>query len=102
MDDKLIPVIDNYFYYIDENNNHTLVKKTMRQKLDIKTRKPSGEPVECVEIVGYFVNLTALIRGVVKDMGLDKVKNGEFENILQHVKFMTKKENEIIKLFNDF
>lgn len=49
----MVTIIDGWYFRTDEHQ-YILIHQYMREKLDFKTRKPTGEMVEKSEEVGYF------------------------------------------------
>ena len=49
----MVAIIDGWYFRTDEHQ-YILVHNYMREKLDFKTRKPTGEMIEKSEEVGYF------------------------------------------------
>lgn len=88
----------DYMYYIDDNGNHILVKREMRQKMNRKTRRYEGEPVEFLDTVGYYTSLSNMICAVVKDMAKHKQQSNEFKNVVEHIAFIQKQYDKIIEM----
>lgn len=57
----------------------------MREKLDFKTRKPTGEMVERSEDVGYFATVAGMLRKLAEILVKEKVADGQIQTIRDYI-----------------
>lgn len=80
--------ITSNFYFTADTDNYVLLECGQRKKIDIKTKKPTGEIVDYEDILGYYSSIEALIRGCRKIMVREKVSDGSLDTIDDIVGYM--------------
>ncbi len=82
-----IKITDN-FYFTADSDQYILVECSEREKIDRKTRKPTGEIGQYEDILGYYSSIEVLIRGCRKIMVREKVSDGSLDTIDDIVGYM--------------
>ena len=82
-----IKITDN-FYFTADSDQYILVECGEREKIDRKTRKPTGEIGQYEDIIGYYSSIEALIRGCRKIMVREKVSEGSLTTIDDIIDYM--------------
>ncbi len=85
-----IKITDN-FYFTADSDQYILVECGEREKIDRKTRKPTGEIIDYIDyedIIGYYSSIEALVRGCRKIMVREKVSDGSLDTINDIVGYM--------------
>ena len=62
---NMIPLVEDYYFSADENQ-YILYRCGKRNKIDIKTKKATGEIIDFTEAVGFYTTLSVslLVEGV--------------------------------------
>lgn len=97
----MIKLVDKYFMTAD-NNQYTLLECGKRPKIDIKTKKPTGEMIDYEEQIGYYGNLTALINGCINIYGKEIVANEEVKTLKELINKLSDLEEKIIDATRGF
>lgn len=82
-----IKITDN-FYFTADSDQYILIECGKREKIDRKTRKPTGEIMDYEDTIGYYSSIEALIRGCRKIMVREKVSDGSLDTIDDIVGYM--------------
>lgn len=99
----LIPIIDNYFYNIDANGNHTLYFKQVREVQAFgKGKGGTGKFKEFTEELGYMTSMAGLFKKFIKDAAQRKIEGGEIQTVKQHLEFINEMTERIEKIANGF
>ncbi len=80
----MIDIIDGWSFNIDEHQ-YVLVHTYIKERINFKTRKGTGEMVEKSEEVGYFTTVEAMLRRLAEILVRDKVGEGQIETIKDYV-----------------
>lgn len=80
----MVTIIDGWHFTIDEHQ-YILIHQYMREKLDFKTRKGTGEMVEKREEVGYFQTVTAMLRRLAEILVREKIADGQIQTIREYI-----------------
>ena len=80
----MVQIIDGWSFDSDDNQ-YILVHTFMKERIDFKTRKGTGEMVEKREEVGYFKTVTAMLRRLAEILVREKVSEGQIETIKDYV-----------------
>lgn len=75
-----IPLTDNYFYSAD-GDNYILYYFNRREKMDITTKKLTGEILETYDFVGYYSKQTTLIDATVTYLNRTAISEGEIKTL---------------------
>ena len=82
----LIPIVAGYYYSIDKAGNHTLYFKAMKAKQEFGKRGVyTGEEREVCEVIGYYSDLTSLLKAVVKNSAFRKIDDGEIKSVKDYI-----------------
>lgn len=94
-----IPLTDNYYYSADDNN-YILYYFNRREKIDITTKKSTGEILETYDFVGYYSKFTTLIEATVTYLNRTAISEGEIKTLkdcVQQIKTTTEKLMALLK-----
>ena len=94
-----IPLTDNYFYSADEDN-YILYYFNRREKMDMTTRKLTGEILETYDFVGYYSKLTTLINATIIYLNRIAISEGEIKTLkdsVDQIKTTTEKLMSMLK-----
>ncbi len=94
-----IKITDN-FYFTADSDQYILVECGEREKIDRKTRKPTGEIGRYEDILGYYSSIEALIRGCRKIMIREKVSDGSLDTIDDIVGYMNNINNRLDEILS--
>lgn len=89
-----VKIIDGWSFEVDENQ-YILIHEYMREKLDFKTRKPTGEMIEKQEEVGYFKTVTAMLRRLAEIFAKEKVADGQIQTIRDYIDELERIEKKL-------
>lgn len=90
----MVTIIDGWHFTIDEHQ-YILIHQYMREKLDFKTRKPTGEMVEKREEVGYFQTVTAMLRRLAEILVREKMAEGQIQTIRDYIDELERIEKKL-------
>lgn len=89
-----VKIIDGWSFEVDENQ-YILIHEYVREKLDFKTRKPTGEMTEKCEEVGYFKTITAMLRRLAEIFAKEKVADGQIQTIRDYIDELERIEKKL-------
>lgn len=89
-----ITITDGWSFTADENQ-YILIHQYMREKLDFKTRKPTGEVIEKREEVGYFKTVTAMLRRLAEILVREKIAEGKIQTIREYISELERIEKRL-------
>ena len=98
---NMIPLVEDYYFSADENQ-YILYRCGKRDKIDIKTKKSTGEIIDFTEIVGFYTTLSAMLKGCVRECNMRKIQNGEINSLkdcIDHIESVYEKIEDITKGF---
>lgn len=101
MKDGLIHIIDGYYYEIDDGQ-YVLYECGTREKIDIKTKKPSGEMREFQDCLGYFSTLENMLNRLIKIYGNDKALNSNIATLSEHIDILQSIREDILNATKGF
>ena len=84
---NMIPLVEDYYFSADENQ-YILYRCGKRDKIDIKTKKSTGEIIDFTEAVGFYTTLSAMLKGCVRECNMRKIQNGEINSLKDCVDYM--------------
>ena len=82
---NMIPLVEDYYFSADENQ-YILYRCGKRDKIDIKTKKSTGEVIDFTETVGFYTTIFSMLKGCVRECNRRKIKNGEISNFKDCIK----------------
>ena len=82
---NMIPLVEDYYFSADENQ-YILYRCGKRNKIDIKTKKATGEIIDFTEAVGFYTTLSSMLKGCVRECNRRKIQNGEISNLKDCIK----------------
>ncbi len=100
METNMIPLVDGYYFSCDDYN-YVLYLRGTRKKIDIKTKKPTGEMIEFTDVVGFYSDLLSLVKGCVRYCNRDKIRSGQLTTLQECVKDMNEMYSKIEKLVGE-
>ena len=96
----MIPIVAGYYYSIDSLHNHTLYYKEMREVKKLGNNSGgTGKFKEFMDVLGYYPNMTWLLKALVKDSAYRKIEAGEIkkvEDYLSALEDMTQRIESIL------
>lgn len=87
-------IMDGWSFTADENQ-YILVHTFIREKVDFKTRKPTGEMVEKREEVGYFKTVTGMLRRLAEILVREKMADGQIQTIRDYIDELERIEKKL-------
>ena len=94
-----VVISDHYFFTADEYQ-YILYNCGEREKIDVKTKKPTGEIAYYENVVGYYANGESLIKGFIGHALRTKILNGELKTIDDILKESQKMLNKLNKILS--
>ena len=94
-----ITISDHYFFTADEYQ-YILYNCGEREKIDIRTKKPTGETVYYENVVGYYSTVDSLIKGCKGHALRTKILNGELKTIDDVLKETQRLQDELEEILN--
>lgn len=93
----MVKINDEYFVDFDQYNM-ILVHYEIRNKIDIKTKKPTSERKECYTQIGFYKKTSELIQGLVRDATKRKNSVDEFSTLHEMIKYQNELYEQIIEI----
>ena len=90
----MIDIIDGWSFNIDEHQ-YVLVHTYIKERIDFKTRKGTGEVVEKREEVGYFKTVTAMLRRLAEILVREKMVEGQIQTIRDYISELERIEKKL-------
>ena len=94
----MIKIIDGWYYEF-EDKQYVLINEYQKERVEFKTKKPTGEMITKREEVGYFTSLTGMLTRLSKILLKEKYDAGEILTIKQYIyelKRLKKQLEEIV------
>lgn len=101
MKDGLIYIVDSYYYAI-EDNQYVLYECGTRNKIDIKTKKPTGEMKEYQDCLGYFHTLEAMLNKLIRVWGNDKAQKNNISTVSEHIQILKDIREDVLNVTKGF
>lgn len=83
----MIKIIDGYGFDYDRQN-YVLIECGERDKIDKKTRKPTGEKGYYEDIIGYFSTIEAMLNRLLDIAAKKSADNARIQNIGDYLAIM--------------
>lgn len=99
-----IKIINN-FYFTADTDNYILLECGQRKKIDIKTKKPTGEIIDYEDVLGYYSSFKTLIRGCRKIIVRKKIVDNTLttiDDILDYMNDINNRLDEILSKVKDY
>lgn len=80
----MVKITDGYFFEVD-GKQFTLYAREKREKIDFKTRKPTGEIIEADRFIGYYMSASAMLIAAADDALAKECANGQIETIHEYL-----------------
>ena len=90
----MIDIIDGWSFNIDEHQ-YVLVHTYIKERIDFKTRKGTGEMVEKSEEVGYFSTVEAMLRRLAEILVREKMADGQIQTIRDYISELERVEKNL-------
>lgn len=98
---NMIPLVEDYYFTADENQ-YILYRCGKRDKIDIKTKRPTGEIIDFADTVGFYTTLSSMLKSCVVACNRRKVQNGEIGSLKDCVEQMNNMYERIESLTKEF
>lgn len=89
-----ITITDGWSFTTDEQQ-YILVHTYMKERIDFKTRKGTGEMAEKREEVGYFRTVTAMLRRLAEILVREKMAEGQIQTIRDYISELERIEKKL-------
>ena len=98
---KMIPLVEDYYFSADENQ-YILYRCGKRNKIDIKTKKSTGEIIDFTDTVGFYTTIFSMLKGCVRECNRRKIQNGEISSMKDCIENMDNMYEKIEDLTKGF
>lgn len=98
-------MIINNFYFTADTDNYILLECGQRKKIDIKTKKPTGEIIDYEDVLGYYSSLKTLIRSCRKIIVRKKIVGNTLttiDDIPDYMNDINNRLDEILSKVKDY
>lgn len=90
----MIKLTDKYYMTAD-SNQYILIEKGQRDKIDLKTKKPTGEIIDYEEQLCFCSTLSGLIKNCLIYAGREKAATDEFQSLKDLIDYLSDIEEKI-------
>lgn len=90
----MIKLADKYYMTAD-SNQYILIEKGQRDKIDLKTKKPTGEIIDYEEQLCFCSTLSGLIKNCLIYAGREKAATDEFQSLKDLIDYLSDIEEKI-------
>lgn len=97
---NMIPLVEDYYFTCDDKQ-YILFQCGKRNKIDIKTKKPTDEMIDFTDIVGYYDKLSTMLKACVRHYNLRQVQSGNVHTLNDCIKQVEELYSRIEKLTKD-
>lgn len=97
----MIHIIDKYYYEFDESQ-YVLYECGERNKIDIKTKKPTDELKEYQDCLGYYTSLEGMLNKVIKSWGNSVANAQNIKTISKHIEILSGIRDDVLKATKGF
>ena len=91
----MIKLTDKYYMTAD-SNQYILIEKGQRAKIDLKTKKPTGEIIDYEEQLCFCSTLSSLIKNCLIYAGREKAATDEFQSLKELIDYLSDLEEKIL------
>lgn len=94
----MIHIVDKYYFTADDTQ-YILYEKGEREKIDIKTKKPTGVIAPYCTTLGYYLTLEYLLKALSRKILKEKIQNKEitsWKETVQTVQDLYEQEKELL------
>lgn len=97
----MIKLTDKYYMTAD-SNQYILIEKGQRAKIDLKTKKPTGEIIDYEEQLCFCSTLSGLIKNCLIYAGREKAAADEFQSLKELIDYLSDLEEKILDATKGF
>ena len=97
----MIKLIDKYYMTAD-SNQYILIEKGQRAKIDLKTKKPTGEIIDYEEQLCFCSTISGLIKNCLIYAGREKAATDEFQSLKELIDYLSDLEEKILDATKGF
>ena len=97
----MIKLTDKYYMTAD-SNQYILIEKGQRAKIDLKTKKPTGEIIDYEEQLCFCSTLSGLIKNCLIYAGREKAAADEFQSQKELIDYLSDLEEKILDATKGF
>lgn len=97
----MIHIIENYYYEIDDSQ-YILYECGKREKIDIKTKKGTGELKDYQDCLGYFTSLENMLGKLIKMWGNKKAIKNNVATVSEHIRILSDIRNDVLDATKGF
>ena len=97
----MIKLTDKYYMTAD-SNEYILIEKGQRDKIDLKTKKPTGEIIDYEEQLCFCSTLSGLIKNCLIYAGREKAATDEFQSLKELIDHLSDLEEKILDATKGF
>ena len=97
----MIKLTDKYYMTAD-SNEYILIEKGQRDKIDLKTKKPTGEIIDYEEQLCFCSTLSVLIKNCLIYAGREKAATDEFQSLKELIDHLSDLEEKILDATKGF
>ena len=97
----MIKLTDKYYMTAD-SNEYILIEKGQRAKIDLKTKKPTGEIIDYEEQLCFCSTLSGLIKNCLIYAGREKAATDEFQSLKELIDYLSDLEEKILDATKGF
>jgi hypothetical protein len=90
----MIDIIDGWSFNIDEHQ-YVLVHTYIKERINFKTRKGTGEMVEKSEEVGYFTTVEGMLRRLAEILVREKMADGQIQTVRDYIDELERIEKKL-------
>ena len=97
----MIKLTDKYYMTAD-SNQYILIEKGQRDKIDLKTKKPTGEIIDYEEQLCFCFTLSGLIKNCLIYAGREKAATDEVQSLKELIDYLSDLEEKILDATKGF
>ena len=97
----MIKLADKYYMTAD-SNQYILIEKGQRDKIDLKTKKSTGEIIDYEDQLCFCSTLSGLIKNCLIYAGREKAATDEFQSLKELIDHLSDLEEKILDATKGF
>ena len=97
----MVKLTDKYYMTAD-SNQYILIEKGQRAKIDLKTKKPTGEIIDYEEQLCFCSTISGLIKNCLIYAGREKAATDEFQSLKELIDYLSDLEEKILDATKGF